>query len=78
MNSSKQNKEPAAQSPESTAKKRGLTVREIVLFPMLGALMFCSKLLMEWAPNVHLIAMFSSYVTIKPSMNAFLLFALYR
>ena len=25
---------------------------------MLGALMFCSKLLMEWAPNIHLLALF--------------------
>ena len=25
---------------------------------MLGALVFCSKLLMEWAPNIHFIALF--------------------
>ena len=25
---------------------------------MLGALLFCSKLLMEWAPNIHFIALF--------------------
>lgn len=25
---------------------------------MLGALMFCSKLLLEWAPNIHLLALF--------------------
>ena len=25
---------------------------------MLGALIFCSKLLMEWAPNIHFIALF--------------------
>lgn len=25
---------------------------------MLGALMYCSKLLMEWAPNIHFLAMF--------------------
>ena len=35
-----------------------LTVREIVVFSMLGALTFCSKLLMEWAPNVHFIDLF--------------------
>lgn len=33
-------------------------LHDITVFPMLGALMFCSKLLMEWAPNVHLLAMF--------------------
>ncbi len=25
---------------------------------MLGALLFCSKLLMEWAPNIHFVALF--------------------
>ena len=25
---------------------------------MLGALMFCSKLILEWAPNIHLLALF--------------------
>lgn len=38
--------------------KRWLTVREMVVFAMLGALMFCSKLLLEWAPNIHLLALF--------------------
>ena len=39
-------------------KKQWLTVREICVFSMLGALLFCSKLLMEWAPNIHFIALF--------------------
>lgn len=30
----------------------------MVIFAMLGALMLCSKLLLEWAPNVHLLALF--------------------
>ena len=30
----------------------------MVIFAMLGALMFCSKLLLEWAPNIHLLALF--------------------
>lgn len=30
-----------------------LTVREITVFAMLGALMFAGKKLMEWVPNVH-------------------------
>lgn len=38
--------------------KKSLTVREITTFSMLGALMYCSKLLLEWAPNIHLIALF--------------------
>lgn len=31
---------------------------------MLGALMFCSKLLLEWAPNIHLLAMFMIVFTL--------------
>ena len=38
--------------------KRWLTVREMCVFSMLGALMFVSKLLMEWAPNVHFVDLF--------------------
>ncbi len=30
----------------------------MTVFSMLGALMFCSKLLLEWAPNIHLLALF--------------------
>lgn len=33
-------------------------MRELCVFSMLGALMFCSKLLMEWAPNLHLLDLF--------------------
>ena len=35
-----------------------LSVREMAVFSMLGALMYLSKMLMEWAPNVHLLGMF--------------------
>ena len=39
-------------------QKSVLTVREMAVFAMLGALMYCSKLLLEWAPNIHLLALF--------------------
>ena len=39
-------------------KKAKLTVFELVLFSMLGALMLASKMLMEFLPNVHLLGMF--------------------
>lgn len=48
---------PAPQSPAGR-QKRWLTVREMTVFSMLGALLFCSKLLMEWAPNIHFVALF--------------------
>lgn len=38
--------------------KKGISTFEMVLFPMLGALAFCSKLLMEGLPNIHLLGMF--------------------
>ena len=31
----------------------------MTVFSMLGAILFCSKLLMEWAPNIHMLGMFT-------------------
>ena len=45
-------------------KKRWLSVRELVLFSMFGALMFSSKLLMEGLPNIHLLGMFTITFTL--------------
>ncbi len=36
-------------------RTRGLTVREMAIFSMLATLMFCSKLIMDALPNIHLI-----------------------
>ena len=41
-----------------------LTVRETVLFGMLGALMYASKALMELLPNIHLIGVFVVALTV--------------
>ena len=35
-----------------------LTTREIAVFAMLGAVMYASKIIMEFAPNIHLIGVF--------------------
>ena len=35
-----------------------------MLFAMFGALMFCSKLLMEALPNIHLLGMFTMMLTV--------------
>lgn len=45
-------------------QENNLTIFEIALFAMLGAIMFCSKLLMEWIPNVHLLGMFTITFTL--------------
>ena len=40
-----------------------LTVRETAVFGMLGALMYVSKIIMEVAPNVHLLGVFTIAIT---------------
>ena len=44
--------------------RSSLTVREIALFGMLGALMFISKIAMDFLPNIHLIGMFTMLFTV--------------
>ncbi len=41
-----------------------LTIREMTLFGMLGGVMYCSKVLMEFLPNVHLLGAFTIAFTL--------------
>ena len=41
-----------------------LTARETAVFGMLGALMYASKVIMEIAPNVHLLGVFTIAITV--------------
>lgn len=41
-----------------------LTVREIAVFGMLGAVMYASKMIMELIPNVHLLGVFTVAFTV--------------
>lgn len=41
-----------------------LTTREIAVFAMLGAIMYVSKIIMDLAPNIHLLGMFIVAYTI--------------
>ena len=41
-----------------------LTVKETAVFGMLGALMYASKMIMEVAPNVHLLGVFTIAITV--------------
>ena len=43
---------------------RKLTIYDLVLFAMLGALMFCSKIVMEALPNIHLLGMLTITYTL--------------
>lgn len=44
---------------KSSTQNKRLTLRETVVFALLGALMFCSKIIMEALPNIHLLGMFT-------------------
>lgn len=41
-----------------------MRIRELCIFAMLGTLMFCSKIVMELLPNIHLLGMFVMVYTI--------------
>ncbi len=48
----------------SIKRKVGLTIFEMALFAMFGALMFGSKKIMEFLPNIHLLGMFTITFTV--------------
>lgn len=41
-----------------------LTARETVVFAMLGTIMYASKIVMEFAPNIHLLGVFTVAYTV--------------
>ncbi len=41
-----------------------LTIREMAIFSMLGALMYASKVVMEFVPNIHLLGVFTIAFTV--------------
>lgn len=43
---------------------RSRHIREICIFAVLGTLMFCSKIVMEVLPNIHLLGMFIMVYTV--------------
>ena len=52
---------------------RGVTserVRETVIFAMLGSLMFCSKILTEVLPNIHLLGLLTMVYTLTYRLKA--------
>lgn len=49
---------------DNVKKKPWLSVSELTIFAMLGAMMYASKVIMEWAPNIHLLGMFTMTLTI--------------
>ena len=51
-------------SRNSSIVKHRIRTRDMVIFAMLGTLMFCSKIAMEALPNVHLLGMLTMVYTI--------------
>lgn len=45
-------------------KRMPLVLRELILFPMLGTIIFLSDILMEGLPNIHGVAMFIALFTL--------------
>ena len=41
------------------------SLRQLIVFSMFGALMFISKLIMEFAPNIHLLGVFTMVLTVS-------------
>ena len=57
--------------------KPKLTVYELCVFAMLGTIMFCSKLVMEALPNIHLLGMLTIAYTIAYRLKALIPIYLY-
>lgn len=51
-------------------KAHRITVHEMAIFSMLAALMFCSKVIMEALPNIHLLGMFIMVYTLVYRVKA--------
>lgn len=52
------------QNNSAKKDKQIISIREIAVFAMLSALMFCSKIIMEVLPNIHLLGMFTMLFTV--------------
>ncbi len=45
-------------------KNSAISIYELCLYPMLGALMFCSKVIMEVLPNIHMLGLLTMVYTV--------------
>lgn len=51
-------------------KSSRVTTRELAIFAMLGTLMFCGDILMEWAPNIHFVGVLLATYTVVYRVRA--------
>ena len=45
-------------------KSSRISVRELAVFAMLGTIMFCGDIFMEWAPNIHFVGVLTVVYTV--------------
>lgn len=64
MSLSVQNNMNTEQTKAIKNKKAKLTIFEMVLFSMFASMMFISKIVMEFLPNIHLLGMFVMLLTV--------------
>lgn len=57
--------------------RRALTPRDMAVFAMLGTLLFCGDILMEWAPNIHFVGAFLVVYTLVYRVRALIPLYLY-
>lgn len=57
--------------------KKKLSLKEMAIFAMFATLMLISKKLLEWAPNIHLLGMFTMVLTIHYRKKALIPLYLY-
>ncbi len=69
----------AEQKTENNKKRAGraLPLADLAVFSMFAALMFCSKQLMEFLPNIHLLGMFTMLLTVVYRQKALIPIYLY-
>ena len=58
-------------------KSSRISVRELAIFAMLGTIMFCGDILMEWAPNIHFVGVFTVVYTVVYRARALIPLYLY-
>ncbi len=53
-------------------RERPVNTRDMIVFAMLGTIMFCSKIIMEVLPNIHLLGMLTMVYTLSFRKKALL------
>lgn len=77
MNSSTPQAEKSQNNKKKNGKVSALPLADLAVFSVFAALMFCSKQLMEFLPNIHLLGMFTMLLTVVYRRRALIPIYLY-